>query len=211
MMPKLTAVSSAFVLAFCCSALHPLSAQIFDQRLTGPVVTFPESFSTVAGLLELPGGRVLLSDGLGQALTVLDMAAGTADTIGRVGAGPEEYRQPDGIFPLPGDSILLVDLGNARLTPIGPDLGSGETGPIAPGGMRMGGGSMTMRIPRAVDSRGRVYLQGGMPMRPGPPLPDSSFILRWDRLTGAVDTMGRAQSTSRVSTESTCSGWRSIG
>jgi hypothetical protein len=133
---------------------------------------------------------VLVADGLGQVLVALDMDAGTADTIGRTGGGPEEYQQPDGIFPLPGDSILLVDLGNGRLTALGPDFGFGETWPIAQGGMRMGGGSMTMRLPRAVDAQGRVYLQGRMAMGPGRPLPDSAYILRWDRGTDAVDTLG---------------------
>ena len=77
---------------------------------------FPESFSTVRGLIEMPDGRLLISDGLGQALMMVDLDAATADTIGRVGGGPEEYRMPDALFRLPGDSILLVDLGNGRLT-----------------------------------------------------------------------------------------------
>jgi len=164
-------------------------AQFQQQQLADPVATFPESFSTVAGLLELPDGRVLVADGLGQALTVLDMSTGTADTIGRVGSGPEEYRQPDGLFPLPGDSILLVDLGNGRLTALGPDFEFGQTWPIAQGGMGSGGGAMTMRLPRAVDSQGRIYLQGRPSMGPGSPLPDSAFVLRWDRGTGALDTL----------------------
>jgi hypothetical protein len=167
-----------------------LVAQVQEQRLTTPLASYPESFSSVAGLLELRDGRVLVADGLGQALVVLDMTRGTADTVGRTGPGPEEYQQPDGIFPLPGDSILLVDLGNGRLTAIGPDFGFGQTWPLAHGDMGPRGGAMTLRIPRAVDSQGRVYLQGRMSMGPGRPLPDSAYMLRWDRGTGAVDTLG---------------------
>jgi hypothetical protein len=170
--------------------------------LTSPVAAFPESFSTVSGLLELPDGQVLVADGLGQALVVLDVVAGTADTIGRTGAGPEEYQQPDGIFALPGDSILLVDLGNGRLTAIGPDFVFGETWPIAQGRMGMGGGSMTTRLPLAVDSDGRVYLQGRMPMGPGRPMPDSAYILRWDRATDVVDTLGLVKEQERTMTSS---------
>ena len=183
-MPALLAV------AFLVSAAPSISAQVQEQQLSNPVASFPVAFSSISGLLELPDGRALVADGLGQALVALDMAAGTADTVGRTGAGPEEYRQPDGIYPLPGDSILLVDLGNGRLTAIGPDFGFGETWPIAQGSMGQRGGSMTLRIPRAVDAQGRLYLQGRMPMRPGAPLPDSAYMLRWDRSTDAVDTLG---------------------
>ncbi len=180
----------------------PLTAQVQEHRLSTPVAAYSESFATVAGLLELPDGRALVADGLGQVLVALDMEAGTADTIGRTGGGPEEYRQPDGIFPLPGDSILLVDLGNGRLTALGPDFGFGQTWPIAQGGMGPRGGSMTMRLPRAVDDQGRIYLQGRMPMGPGRPMPDSAYILRWDRATDVVDTLGMVKEQDRTMTTS---------
>ena len=38
----------------------------------------------------LPDGRILVADALGQVLLAVDMDAGTADTIGRQGAGPGE-------------------------------------------------------------------------------------------------------------------------
>ena len=195
---KCWAMSASLAVVLLVTGTPSVSAQVQEQRLTTPDAAFPEAFSAVAGLLELPDGRVLVADGLGQALVVLDMAAGTADTVGRTGSGPEEYRQPDGIFPLPGDSILLVDLGNGRLTAIGPDFGFGETWPIAQGSMGMRGGSMTLRIPRATDSQGRIYLQGRMPMRPGAPLPDSAYMLRWDRATDVVDTLGMVKEQDRI-------------
>ena len=87
---------------------------------------------------ELPDGRVLVADPLGQVLVAIDMGAGTADTIGRRGAGPGEYDQPDAVSPLSGDSTLLVDLGNGRRSILGPDLLQGATIPLAfgypPGG-----------------------------------------------------------------------------
>lgn len=197
-----SAISASFAVALVAASCLPLTAQVSEQTLSTPSATFPEAFSTIYGLLELPNGDVLVADGLGQALVKLSMGAGTADTIGRTGAGPEEYRQPDGIFPLPGDSILLVDLGNSRLTALGPDFEFGETWPIAQGSMGMGGGSMTMRIPRGVDANGRVYFQGRKAMRPGSPMPDSAFILRWDRGTDAVDTLGQVKEEERTMSSS---------
>ncbi len=174
-----------------------LAAQVHQQRLDDPEASFPDAFSTVGGLRELPDGRVMIADALGQVLLVVDMAAGRADTIGRTGQGPEEYRQPDGLFLLPGDSTLLVDLGNGRLTVLGPDLSLGKTTPIAQGSPGPGGG-MLIRIPRGVDSRGRVYFQAMGMGRPGGGMPDSAAILRWDRSTGTVDTVGQVKLQDRT-------------
>jgi hypothetical protein len=169
-----------------------VEAQVPERQLPEADAVFPEAFSMISGLRELSDGRVMIADPLGQALLVVDLAAGVADTIGRVGGGPGEYKQPDGVFPLPGDSTLLVDLGNGRLTVIGPDLEFGETTPIAQGEPRQGagpGGGMMIVLPRATDSRGGVYFQPMGGMRPGGGPPDSAAVVRWDRGTGAMDTV----------------------
>ena len=196
--PKITGACLALTMLTCISVAT--AAQVPERRLTKPDATFSEAFGLVGGLRELRDGRVLIADPLGQALMVVDLVAGTADTIGRVGAGPGEYKQPDGVFPLPGDSTLLVDLGNGRLTVLGPDLSFGETTPIAQGGQGHGAGQggpmsgMNTVLPRGTDSQGRVYFQAlGMGMRPGGQLPDSAAIMRWDRATGAFDEVGRVK------------------
>ncbi len=191
-------ISSSAAILMCLTALlaggaNPLASQPTERRLATPDASFPEAFSMVSGLRELPDGRVMIADGLGQALVVADLAAGRADTLGRVGQGPAEYRQPDGLFPLPGDSTLLVDLGNGRLTALGPDGSFGETTPIAQGEPGPHGG-MVFVLPRGVDVQGRVYFLssfGGM--RPGGQPPDSAPILRWDRATGSVDTLAQVK------------------
>jgi len=164
-----------------------LNGQVQELRLSEPVASFPQEFSAVRGLLELADGRVLVADGLGQALMIVDFAAATADTIGRPGQGPEEYRQPDGLYSLPGGAILLVDLGNGRLTELGPDLSFGSTMPLSQGDPTVGG--MTFRIPQDVDRAGRIYYQGRGNLRPGAPLPDSGAVLRWDRESGATEAL----------------------
>jgi hypothetical protein len=131
----------------------------------------------------------MIADPLGQALVIADMKAGTADTVGAVGRGPEEYNQPDRLFPLPGGSVLLVDLGNARLTVLGPDGSFGETMPITQG--EPGTGSLQLLLPRGTDSEGRLYFRpmGGR-MRQ---LPDSASIARYDRASGAIDTVAQVK------------------
>ncbi|UCG85821.1 MAG: hypothetical protein JSW71_18190, partial [Gemmatimonadota bacterium] len=164
-----------------------LNGQVQELRLSEPVASFPQEFSTVRGLLELADGRLLVADGLGQTLLVVDFDASTADTIGRPGQGPEEYRQPDGLYALPGNKILLVDLGNGRITELGPDLSFGPTMPFSQGDPALGG--MILRIPQDVDGAGRIYYQGRGSMRPGSPLPDSGAVLRWDRESETTDTV----------------------
>ena len=192
-----------------------LRAQVQEHRLTKADASFPESFSTVRGLRELPDGHILISDGLGQALMVVDLDAGTADTIGRIGGGPKEYQTPDALFPLPGDSTLLVDLGNGRLTVLGPDLAFGETYPLAQGtpggaGGAGGAGGLDIRIPRGVDSKGRIYYQRMGGFRPGGQLPDSAAVMRWDRATGKTTMITQVKLDERKMTTSGSSNNRNV-
>ena len=165
----------------------PAAAQTVTV-LTTADASFPESFSTVRGLRELPDGRILIADGLGQVLVIVDLDARTVDTVGRVGGGPSEYRMPDRLFALPGDSILLVDLGNGRLTVLDPDLEFGRTYPIMAGSGE-GYGSTTLRLPRGVDGQGRIYYRQSAGIRPGSAVPDSAAVVRWDPVSDTIDTV----------------------
>ena len=146
---------------------------------------YAESFSVVSTVRELDNGRVLVADPLGQVVVRLDLDAGTTDTIGSIGEGPAEYRQPDAVWPLPGGRTLLVDLGNGRLTELGPELEFGETRPYAMGDPPQGG--LVMALPQAVDAQGRLYFgdMSGMGAQA-----DSAHVLRLDLESGAVDSLG---------------------
>jgi hypothetical protein len=147
--------------------------------------SFPEPFSFLNSVRELRDGTVMAADPLIQVLRHLDLLAGTADTLGRVGEGPEEYKQPDQVFPLPGDSTLLVDIGKVQLTVIGPDG-------VFYDGMKLAtpteSGMLTFIMPRVLDRQGQIYFPGSMGMGEGPP--DSTVISRYDRSTQVVDTVG---------------------
>lgn len=145
---------------------------------------YPEAFSFLLNVREMEDGTLLAADPLSQVVLRLDMLAGTADTLGRVGEGPEEYQQPDQVFPLPGDSTLLVDIGKVQLTVIDPQGGLHS-------GMKMADasddGRFTVVMPRFVDSRGLIYMEGARGME-GPA--DSTEVARFDRATGESTTMG---------------------
>ena len=175
------------------------SAASAQTPLGQPNSVFPEDFGTIQTVRELADGRVLVADPLGKALYAFDLDAGSRVVVGSEGQGPREYLQPDAVWALPGDSTLLVDLGNARLVVLGPDLSFGPTMPIAIGEPRPGS-TLVLAIPQGVDREGAIYSRamGGM----GGALPDSAAILRIDRSTRAADPVGsfkledRTQSTS---------------
>ncbi len=145
---------------------------------------YPEGFGFLSGVRELSNGSVLAADPLSQLLLRIDMDAGTADTLGRVGPGPQEYRQPDRVLPLPGDSSLLVDLGKMQLTLLTPE---GRLGPGLPMNLPSGNAFPIVLQPRFVDRAGRLYDQAGRSRGYGPP--DSAAVVRFDRGTRALDTV----------------------
>lgn len=159
-----------------------------DRTGLGPVqAALEQEFAVIQTVRELPDGRVLVADPLGQTLVVADMDAGTITAVGQVGEGPAEYRQPEAVWPLPGDKSLLVDLGNGRLTEMGADLSFGDTRPYMLGSFQMGSPIM-LAIPQGVDDGGGVYFQG-FGMSAGGEVADSSQVLRYDLETEAVDTV----------------------
>jgi len=147
--------------------------------------SYPEPFSFLSSVREMPDGSVMAADPLSQVVLRLDLSTGAADTLGRVGDGPQEYRQPDQVFPLPGDSTLLVDIGKVQLTIIDP-TGTFHTGMKMASATENGG--FQVIVPRFVDERGRFYYTGSVRMGEGPE--DSTLVARFDRATESVDTMG---------------------
>lgn len=147
---------------------------------------YPEAFSYLSGVRELPDGQLLAADPLSQVLLRVDLDSGTADTLGRVGGGPEEYEQPDHVFALPGDSTLLVDLGKSYLTVVGPDGAFRGGLPMVATGED---GGLSLLIPEAVDGLGRIYSQGGGMSRGG--VEDSISISRFDRENREAEVVAR--------------------
>ncbi len=187
-MHRALALVGALTLSFW--AKPPVSAQVpsltKDAELT-------EGFGLINSVRELPGGKALVADPLSRTLQVVDFNNGSVEVVGREGQGPDEYRQPDAVYPLPGGASLLVDLGNARLTEIGPDLAFGETHPLASG---TPGQDFEPRIPGGVDGQGRVYYRA-MSIGRGMGLPTHATVKRWDLSSGEVESVGEVKLAER--------------
>src|SRR3990167_679771 len=105
-------LAAGLVLSFSL-ATTAAAQQVPETRLTKADATFPVEFSSITGLLELPDGRVLMTDGIDQTLLRINLTTRKADTLGRVGQGPGEYKLPDAVFSLAGGRVLLTDLATA--------------------------------------------------------------------------------------------------
>ena len=123
-------------------------------------------FASVNGIRTRPDGSLLVADGTGGELVLLDLDMGTRTVVGSRGEGPGEYQAPSRIWALPGDSTLLLDVGNTRLTVLTPDLTFGATRPMVE--MDPAGGIVLLN-PQAIDGAGRMYSTTGFSINLGSP------------------------------------------
>ena len=183
--------SRVFVLLLAVASLSVYPTNVYPQELvtlSPPTGVFSEPFSSVTGIRELSDGRLLVSDRIEQTISFVDLESGTAQPVGRVGAGPGEYRMPGMLLPLRADSTLLMDVGNMRMTVIGPNGITSQSIPlIKPNGQHL--------VPSRSDTNGVLFSESQSMWMFGPssPLqveePDSIPITSWDLFAETVDTL----------------------
>lgn len=179
-------------------------AQIVPTRtLAKPDAEWSEPFSQISGIRELRNGSVVVADNRDKVIQLVDFKAG-AMKIGREGSGPDEYGLPSAVYAAPGDSTWVFDILNSRFLVIDPGgkavatftTVAGGTAPSTPirgegrGGGRAGG--FGMGFAQGIDAEGRLYFRaptvrfGNDNSRAS----DTTPIVRWNRKTQAVDTVG---------------------
>lgn len=176
--------------AMAATVLGSAAASQTTTRLTRPEAEFPEPFTQITALRELPGGKVLVSDRADKVVQLIDFASGSATKVGREGQGPGEYALPSALLPLPGGKTLLQDLLTRRFLEIGPDGKPGGTLSLPAVGGGPAGGIVIGIGSTLGDSKGNIYLQSPPfnPQNPEVQL-DSVAILRWDRVKPGFDTV----------------------
>lgn len=187
-MPSLSSALVRGLLMVAALAQPGTAQQAPTTRLANPDLRVAHEFSAVSGFRELPDGRLLVSDGIEEALLRIDPKTGKVETIARTGGGPGEYKLPDQLFEQPAGGTLLVDLGNGRLSFYDAALKYLSSMPIAKGDPAQGG--MTVLMPQAVDQQGRIYTQSAL-RGPAASAGDSSLVIRFDRGSGKTDTVAR--------------------
>jgi hypothetical protein len=147
---------------WACDAQSP-------SGVRGPLVpdaVASEGFTDVAGLRELPDGRVLLVDPQERRIVLLGPDLALDIEIGRQGQGPGEFLLPHRLFPLRADTTAVVDRQNGRILllagasplprPIGPGVGADcrNPTPVRLGSIEASDGSgnlyFTLTSPQAV-------------------------------------------------------------
>lgn len=181
--PTVAALSTALAIAST-----PLVAQT-PVALTKPDATFEEPFTQVAGIRELPNGKVLVSDMRDKVVQLIDFASGTTTKIGREGQGPGEYALPASLIPMPNGITWINDVLGRRFLVVD---GEGKVGKTVQLPNATGGGFVAIGgIGSQGDGKGSYYFSAPPfnPANPGGESPDSLAILRWDGVKTAFDTV----------------------
>ena len=195
---RTTSPQLPLALAAAALLLVPLAATAQQPRtLPAPDATFEEPFSLVnlGALREMRDGRVLVADMRDKIVQVIDMRTGNAVSVGREGSGPGEFALPMRVLAGPADTTFIFDPGNQRYLVVAPDGKPVTTFRMEMPAAAIGAGGPVVRmglsIARATDARGRLYFEGSpMPSGPGQPPPDTAAVMRYDRGTQKIDTLG---------------------
>jgi hypothetical protein len=197
MLPRTRRSQAPLALAAASLLLVPLAATAQQPRtLPAPDATFEEPFSLVnlGALRELRDGRVLVADMKDKIVQLVDMRSGNAVSVGREGSGPGEFALPMRVLAGPADTSFIFDPGNQRYLVVSPDGKPVTTFRMEMSEAPRAGGPvirMGLSIARATDARGRLYFEGSpMPSGPGQQAPDTVAVMRYDRSTQKIDTLG---------------------
>lgn len=177
---------TAHVLAMVTAS--PLASQSMPPRPLGPGSgRATDTFVNIRSIRELGDGRLLVTDQDGGGrLFVVNFENGTRVELSRRGAGPGEHHSLGRLVPAPAETTLVPDPALGRwLTLVGATLRatSGvDTRPVP----------MSSSVLLGGDNRGfLLFLQSWWPTGASPRGPDSSVLVRVNRATHAVDSIGR--------------------
>ena len=171
-------------------ALMPAVGQALTAvTLVKPDAQFPDPFTRIFGIAEMPSGKVLVSDLQDKVVQMIDFQAGTGVKVGREGQGPAEYAMPAALYAMPNGETWLNDMLGRRFLVIDSTGKPIRTAPLP--GSHGGGFIAIMPGGGGADRTGHLYFQsppfgaGG----PGAPPPDSLAIMRWDGHSESMDTV----------------------
>jgi hypothetical protein len=148
-------------------------------------------FSSIVAVRELADGRALVADLTENKVVVVDFASGAVTQIGRSGQGPGEYQNPRWFHRLGGDSTLLVEQRTSRWHLL---AGDKVVATLPPDNATY---TALRRQALGSDGRGNVIATSSYADNQGASIPangpDSSWIVRANRRTARIDTLGRVK------------------
>jgi hypothetical protein len=160
-------------------------------------------FSSIVAVRELADGRALVADLTENKVVVVDFGKGAVTQIGRSGQGPGEYQNPQWLYRLGGDSSLLVERRTSRWHLLSGDKVVATIPPDNAAYIAM------RRQALGTDARGSVVALSSFADNKGASVPmtgngpDSSWIVRANRGSARVDTLGRVRAPKSIITSTT--------
>ncbi len=159
---------------------------------TRPLWQVDSAFTELAGVQELPGGRLLILDAGGRALYLHDPTAQRVSPIGRLGSGPGEHLLPKLLLPMPRGETGVHDPPNGRVLVLD---ASGHAIRVVPDRVSQPAGTQALApvAPSGSDTVGWFYSQAqSAALRPGGTWQAvaSAAIERWSPLSAKRDTIG---------------------
>ncbi|HEY4320762.1 MAG TPA: hypothetical protein VGM77_06220 [Gemmatimonadales bacterium] len=161
----------------------PLLAQDVIPSPIRPLAEFAQPFATIAGIRELPDGRVLVADSRLGELHVIDFTTGKAEQVSRQGSGPGEFRSAGPLLPLSRDTTAMFDGPNARLLLLNAMGKPITTVPVASNQMLM------FAAASAADAAGRIYSSVWIQPTDDRRVTDSAYILAYMVRSNHLDTI----------------------
>lgn len=174
---------SLLLVALAISASRVTAQAFTAPSFVRPTWTSAQSFTTIVGVRETADGSVFVADYAEPAVHLLAPGGQRARVIGRKGSGPREYLMPWRMVALPADSTMLIDTELARYLVIAPGGAIVATTPF-PEEL-----TLTSQYIRGSDRGGRIYFQPRF-LPADPTAPKVASMLRWDRKTNRVDSVG---------------------
>jgi hypothetical protein len=167
-----------FTLALASASVAAAQA-VPVTRYTTPAAELKAEFSSIASVVQLRDGRVLIVDSKDDRLALADFRSNGVTTVGRNGEGPREYRRLARVIPTNTDTVLIhASSRYLYYTPSGGLLDKIITDR-----------ALLMMTPTGSDPSGRLYFQGPLMSFAKRRSHDSIPVYRVDRRTLRGDTV----------------------
>ncbi len=145
-----TIASVVLAIALTLQATEPA-----PRSPAGTTIKTAAPLTYISGVVELPGGRLLISDHQTPRLVLLTPSTGALAPVGSAGANAGQFVRPGGFYGIAGKALWMIDRGVKRAVAVSADGALGPSHSVLPRGTT--GSSSADYDTEQVDQQGLVY------------------------------------------------------